>query len=520
MERLPLVWRHPKPLGRRYKENRKGKKRLGLYKIVRRQHGLVTYLQQGKRHMTTRFYFLILLIFSALVIVSFVSSTSPVSAEFEETAANLFSDTFGDGNKDGWVIVDANGSTDGPSNWSVVPDAHNYVLRQNSNIWMGFEGTYAYAGDSSWTDYQFEMDVFPTDDDTVFVMFRYVDDNNYYRFHISSQRNFRRLEKKVNGVYTTITEDLTKGYAPNVWQHIQISMTGNNIQVSFNYQLIFSVTDTSFTSGKIALGTAASENCLFDNIVVGTSLRDPYADAVIEANIKQGNNARPDPRFALGRTFTYGNDALFVGGPGYWITVDMGKDEEIIDGEGNDLRVTEIGDIYGTALNEEHDVYASNSITGTWHYLGQGMAVSEFDLQDVGLSKARYIKIQDLSTKTDGTNSPGSDIDGAQALNMENYFPILPPQSVNYAVAGQNVSLTWERVTGAVEYRVYVSDSVGSSNIVRANLVPITSNFFTHADSSHEKFFYSVTAIDAAGVESAFSTQVPYQIFMPTIMKK
>lgn len=459
----------------------------------------------------------LIIILSLFICGSVRLSSFPVWARPFNTV--LFNDTFSDGNMDGWVIVDAPGATNAPSNWSVIADSHNYIVRQNSNIFSTQEGTYAYAGDGSWTDYHLEADVFPTDNDGIFVMFRYVDSDNYYRFIAASEAKFRRLEKKVNGVFTTIAEDTTRGYTPENWQRIHISMTESTIQVNFNYELIFSSIDTSFNNGKIAIGTIGSENCLFDNILVSTSTLDPYADAAPKSNIKQTNNIRPHPRFALGRPLG-GADALPVGGPTYWIIFDMGEGEEIIDGEGNDLRIVEIGDIYGNAINEEHNVYASNSLTGTWSYLGQGMAVSEFDLRDIGLNKARYIQIQDLSTRTNFADTPGSDIDALQALNMENYTSILSPKSLQYSVVGSNVSLSWDSVIGAVNYNVYASPSIGSSNYVRVNLVPITTNFFTYSNPTDIDFFYAVTAIDAFGIESAFSTQVPYRIFMPTIAKK
>ncbi|MEZ4683538.1 MAG: hypothetical protein R2932_55950 [Caldilineaceae bacterium] len=42
---------------------------------------------------------------------------------------------------------------------------------------------------------------------------------------------------------------------------------------------------------------------------------------------------------------------------------------------------------------------------------------------------------------------------------------------------------------------------------------------FTHLNAGDEKLFYSITAIDTAGYESALSEQVPYQLFLPTIAK-
>ncbi|MEZ4683540.1 MAG: family 16 glycoside hydrolase [Caldilineaceae bacterium] len=391
----------------------------------------------------------------------------------------LFSDTFWDGNMTGWTTVDANGATDGPSNWSVILDGSNYTLRQNSNIYLlpQREGTYAYTGDDSWTDYHLAVDVLPNDNDSFFVMFRYVNDDNYYRFISNEQNKFRRLEKKIEGTFTTIAEDTAAGYTQGTWQNVHISIIGTQIQIRFNYELLFSITDTSLSGGKIAVGTEGSINCRFDNILVSNTSLDPYADAVVDSHIKQTNNSQTDVRFALGRP-RGADDDLSIGGPDYWIVFDMGENEAIIDGEGNDLRVIEIGALFGNAVDEEHDVYASNSPTGTWSYLGQGIAISEFDLRDAGLEKARYIRIEDLSTRTDNSPTPGSDIDGLQALNMENYSLILPPQSVDISVTGVNILLDWDPIADAVNYNIYASRSSGLSNLIKVNDSPVSTNTY------------------------------------------
>lgn len=430
----------------------------------------------------------------------------------------LFSDTFWDGNMADWTTVDANGATDGPSNWSVVLDGSNYMLRQNSNIYLlpQREGTYAYTGDDSWTDYHLDVDILPNDNDSFFVMFRYVNDDNYYRFIINEQNKFRRLEKKIEGTFTTIAEDTASGYTQGTWQNVHIAIIGNQIQIRFNYELLFSITDDSLSSGKIAIGTEGSINCRFDNILVSNTSLDPYADAVVDSNIKQTNNSQTDVRFALGRP-RGADDDLSIGGPGYWIVFDMGENEAIVDGEGNDLRIIEIGALFGNAVDEEHDVYASNSPTGTWSYLGQGIAISEFDLRNAGLEKARYIRIEDLSTRTDNTPTPGSDIDGLQALNMENYSLVSSPQSLDIFLTGVDILLEWDPIGDAVSYNVYASRSVGLSNLIKVNDSPVSTNTFTHLNAGDENLFYSVTSVDAAGYESALSEQVPYLLFLPTI---
>lgn len=90
-----------------------------------------------------------------------------------------------------------------------------------------------------------------------------------------------------------------------------------------------------------------------------------------------------------------------------------------------------------------------------------------------------------------------------------------PPGGVSYTVNSLNqVVLTWYSVAGAISYNIYKrSDALGfvGSPI---NSVPITSLNYTDLqfDGTTENY-YSVTAVDIAGVESlpSISSYIPYQ---------
>jgi hypothetical protein len=366
----------------------------------------------------------------------------------------------------------------------------------------------------------------------VFVLFRYADDDNFYRFIMDRERSFRRLEKKTGGTYTTLAEDLTAGYGSD-WHTVHIAMTGELISVSINYAPVFAVEDHSLNAGQIGLGTWGSTDCYFDNVLVTTADADPYADAVADAIIKLSGNAHADPTQALGGpngTVTEGY--VSVGGPGYWLLVDMGEGEEIIDGPGDDFRVYEIGAIFG-GVDEEYDVFGGNSSAGPWTYVGQGWTTSVFDLEGSGLSSARYILIDDLSTRTSDGSCPGSDIDAIQALNMTGGMTIEAPGSVGYTTSGNDVLLNWMPVDRAVGYNVYASHLGGgigfnllefltnpivwgSENVLATSLIS-----YTHYGAADEGLIYAITSVSAEGWESSFSLEVPFsqRVFLPLIKK-
>ena len=202
------------------------------------------------------------------VVVEGDSAPTPTPTPTQTTG---LMDNFNDGDYAGWSVVDE-GSYDGPSSWSASTGA----MLQTSNI---FEkptlvsditklGTYAlYAAGRNWTDYTVSLTIRSEDDDAIGLMFRYQDNDNYYRFSWDKQRSYRRLVKKQNGVFTLLAEDSVP-YVTGQSYQLEIVAQGTTLQVSIDSTLIFSVTDNSLVSGSIALYSWGNQGAYFDNVVV------------------------------------------------------------------------------------------------------------------------------------------------------------------------------------------------------------------------------------------------------------
>lgn len=182
---------------------------------------------------------------------------------------SLFKDSF-DGNLAQWTIVDE-GTIGAPSNWAIT----NSVLVQSSNIYGGNldgadpvkPGTYAFAGDITWTTYDLRLSLKSNDDDGIGAMFRFQNSQNYYRFSMDKERAFRRLTKTVGGVTTILAQDNVP-YTSNQWYAVKIRVIGNRIQVELDGILLFDVVDNSISAGKIALYCWGGEKCYFDDVLV------------------------------------------------------------------------------------------------------------------------------------------------------------------------------------------------------------------------------------------------------------
>jgi hypothetical protein len=167
------------------------------------------------------------------------------------------------------IVDDASGT----SAWWV----ENAALIQSSNIYSGSLdgtvlpklGTYALLDTigSSVTDYQLTLSMKSEDNDAIGVMFFYQDSNNYYRFSWDRERAYRRLVKCENGEFTLLAEDEVSYEIGQTYQ-VKIAAQGTTIQVWIDGASVFSVTDSSFSGGKIAFYCWGNAGSYFDDILV------------------------------------------------------------------------------------------------------------------------------------------------------------------------------------------------------------------------------------------------------------
>ncbi|MDY6838817.1 MAG: fibronectin type III domain-containing protein [Thermodesulfobacteriota bacterium] len=126
---------------------------------------------------------------------------------------------------------------------------------------------YSVPPGASWTDYRVMFTMGSNDNDAVGLMFRFQDADNYYRFSWDNQRDYRRLVKCENGVFTLLAED-SVGYVTGETYEIEVVAEGTTLEVFVDDELVFSVTDQTFTGGTIGLYSWGNRGSLFDNVLV------------------------------------------------------------------------------------------------------------------------------------------------------------------------------------------------------------------------------------------------------------
>ena len=198
-----------------------------------------------------------------------------------------FTDDFEDGNYEGWTVFDDPEPQSGPSNWIV----ENGFLVQTSNIWaygpVELEtryhlGTHIVRGDKNWEDYALNAIVRSADNDGVGLIFRYTDENNYYRILLMNDPSWsgrdingspvntplQRIQKFVGGEPEILAENLVSQAYPSGFFALTADVRGDTIRAYLNGELILSATDATYPRGKIGMLSYANSGAYYDDILV------------------------------------------------------------------------------------------------------------------------------------------------------------------------------------------------------------------------------------------------------------
>lgn len=234
------------------------------------------------------------------------STADSVDVTINPTLSLPFLDDFSDNNAVGWTFIDDSVAI--ASSWDA--SSGRLVNAERTNVRSGDldetyrRGTYAFLDDSiNLTNYRLTVDVTfrPTRDpvDDLGVMFRYTDNDHYYRFSMNGESGSTRLESKAgidlggNPIWRTLAHNF-RGYEPGQTYAIEVAVDGPLIQVTVNNDLLFAAYDDDHDSGGIAMYTR--DSIRFDNVRVDPLdttpeivIASPVADFVIPGGPRNVN---------------------------------------------------------------------------------------------------------------------------------------------------------------------------------------------------------------------------------------
>ena len=108
------------------------------------------------------------------------------------------------------------------------------------------------------------------------LIFRYVDGDNYYRLSTDAQRNYRRLVKKQDGVFTTLWEDAA-GYTVGEPFALVVDAIGSRLRGYINDVLLFDLMDSRHAAGQVGLYCWGNTGARFERVEARRPPLDAYA---------------------------------------------------------------------------------------------------------------------------------------------------------------------------------------------------------------------------------------------------
>jgi hypothetical protein len=167
-------------------------------------------------------------------------------------------------NPPGWDPLDGT--------WSTSDDGGNIVYYQDDN--SDKEAlSISTTGNSSWTDYSFEVDLKFVEGNTkkdergALLIFRYQGGNSYYFLWLKEAMDTLELHNRGDGAHIVTSTSCT--LVPDTWYHVNCTIIGQSVWVSIDYTPYFTNIDMSgaLNTGNVAIGTSYYK-VMFDNILV------------------------------------------------------------------------------------------------------------------------------------------------------------------------------------------------------------------------------------------------------------
>ena len=199
----------------------------------------------------------------------------------------IWKDDFESGDISGWEIIDD--ITNDHSNWYIEK---GYLIQDTDIGSKGkLIGTNIMNGNSEWGDYIIRTNIVCTDDDFIGILFRYNDNDNYYRLILSSQRKEIRIDKKLKGEFYNLA------MVSEEWEYVKFSVTiflkSENIKIYLNEKQYFDISDNQLLNGKIGFTSISNLGSFFDDITIYSNyqikleeikhkfIRGPYLQSVL-----------------------------------------------------------------------------------------------------------------------------------------------------------------------------------------------------------------------------------------------
>jgi hypothetical protein len=158
-------------------------------------------------------------------------------------------------------------STTGASSGSLSgPSTTGSAGVSTGSLGTGSAPNTSYIG-SKWKNYKVSVRLETGASGDIGVIFRYLDNNNYYRFVWDADAGQFRLEVRMGGTLKVLATHYGN-IKPATFYTIDVDAYGSQISAFIDQNKVVSVTDGTLTEGSVALYTSSNPKGLFDGIRV------------------------------------------------------------------------------------------------------------------------------------------------------------------------------------------------------------------------------------------------------------
>ncbi len=144
--------------------------------------------------------------------------------------------------------------------------------------WKNLSNPYAELGNTNWNNYTVQTDTLLENSGYVEVLGRVGAQDlnnptalNAYHLRVSDSGAWSIFRTNTSAQTTTLRSGSVASLGTNRWHTVALGMSGSNLTATIDGTTVGTVTDSTFGSGLVGIGTSQGETAQFDNLAITSS---------------------------------------------------------------------------------------------------------------------------------------------------------------------------------------------------------------------------------------------------------
>jgi hypothetical protein len=141
--------------------------------------------------------------------------------------------------------------------------------------WDSLSDPYALLGDIGWSNYKVSSDVLLEQAGYVELIGRAGTQHSFgpagldaYYFRVSNTGTWSVFKNDVNNTNTVLRSGTATALGTNTWHTLALTLTGSTITAQLDTTMVATITDSTWFTGQVGIGTSQTETAQFDNLSI------------------------------------------------------------------------------------------------------------------------------------------------------------------------------------------------------------------------------------------------------------